>query len=91
MSSLLGFMIYQLCQLSGRDAPTALANYCSPLNTRLLHGTPCPTLCEWCVGSLTSHGYLRARVVRRDLRLIVLVREDLKVKPFVDVITKAAL
>ena len=30
-----------------------------------------------CVGSLTSHGYLR--VVRRDLRLIVLIREDLKV------------
>ena len=29
------------------------------------------------VASLTSHSYLRA--VRQDLRLIVLVREDLKV------------
>ena len=31
------------------------------------------------------------KVVRRDLRLIVLIREDLKVQPFADVITKAAL
>ena len=30
-------------------------------------------------------------IVRRDLRLIVLIREDLKVLPFADVITKAAL
>ena len=29
------------------------------------------------------------RVVRRDLRLTVLIREDLKVYPFADVITKA--
>ena len=29
--------------------------------------------------------------MRRDLRLIVLIREDLKVKPFADDITKAAL
>ena len=27
------------------------------------------------------------RVVRRDLQLIVLIREDLKVQPFADVIT----
>ena len=31
------------------------------------------------------------RVVRQDLRLIVLIREDLKVEPFANVITKAAL
>ena len=31
------------------------------------------------------------RVVRRDLRLTVLIREDLKVYPFADVITKAVL
>ena len=29
--------------------------------------------------------------MRRGLRFIVLIREDLKVKPFADVITKAAL
>ena len=54
-------------------------------------GTPCPTLYEWCVGSLTSHSYFATRVMRRNLRLIVLIREDLKVLPFADVITKAAL
>ena len=31
------------------------------------------------------------RVMRRDLRLTVLIRKDLKVKPFADDITKAAL
>ena len=36
-----------------------------------------PTLFDKCVGSLTSHSYFK--VVRRDLRLIVLIREDLKV------------
>ena len=30
-------------------------------------------------------------IVRRDLRFIVLIREELKVLPFADVITKAAL
>ena len=30
-------------------------------------------------------------IVTRDLRLIVLIREDLNVLPFADVITKAAL
>ena len=30
-------------------------------------------------------------LVRRGLRFIVLIREDWKVKPFADVITKAAL
>ena len=40
-------------------------------------GTTCPTLYEECV--------------RRGLRFIVLIREDQKVKPFADVITKAAL
>ena len=34
---------------------------------------------------------LFTRVVRRDLRLIVLFREDLKVKPFADAITKAVI
>ena len=42
------------------------------------------------MGSLTSHSYLR--VVKRDLQLIVLIREDLKVYPFADdEITKAAV
>lgn len=40
--------------------------------------------------SLTSHSYLRTRIVKRDLQLIVLIREDLKVYPFAnDEITKA--
>ena len=34
-----------------------------------------PTLSEQCVGSLTSH----SSTVRRGLRFIVLIREDLKV------------
>ena len=56
-------------------------------------GTSCPSLFDKCVGSLTSHRiFFRVEgIVRRDLRLIVLIREDLKVKPFADVITKAAL
>ena len=43
-----------------------------------------------CVRSSMSHSYLRTRVVRRDLRLIVivLIREDLEVKAFADEITK---
>ena len=57
-------------------------------------GTTCPTLYEECVGSLTSHRFFITCVqglVRRGLRFIVLIREDQKVKPFADVITKAAL
>ena len=44
-------------------------------------GTSRPTLFEECVGSLTSHtGILNMEgIVRRDLRFIVLIREDLKV------------
>ena len=40
-----------------------------------------PTLFEECVGSLTSHIELinMEGIVRRDLRFIVLIREDLKV------------
>ena len=40
-----------------------------------------------CVGSLTSHN----STVKRGLPFIVLTREDLKVWPFANVITKAAL
>ena len=56
-------------------------------------GTRCPTLYEESVGSLTSHRFLLyvQGLVRRGLRFIVLIREDQKVKPFADVITKAAL
>ena len=40
-------------------------------------GTPRPTLCDKCVGSLTSHRVMNIEVfVRRDLRFIVLIRED---------------
>ena len=40
-------------------------------------GTTSPTLCEQWVGSLTSHReLLQTRVVRRDLRFVVLIRED---------------
>ena len=36
-----------------------------------------PTLFEWCVGSFTSHRIINIQgIVRRDLRLIVLIRED---------------
>ena len=44
-------------------------------------GTSRPTLFEECVGSLTSRtGILNMEgIVRRDLRFIVLIREDLKV------------
>ena len=44
-------------------------------------GTSCPTLFDKCGGSLTSHRiFFRVEgIVRRDLRLIVLIREDLKV------------
>ena len=40
-----------------------------------------PTLFEKCVGSLTSHIRIlnMEGIVRRDLRFIVLIREDLKV------------
>ena len=39
-----------------------------------------PTLFKQCVGSLTSHTELinMEGIVRRDLRFIVLIREDLK-------------
>ena len=40
----------------------------------------------WVV-SVTSH----TSTVRRDLRFIAIIREDLKVKPFADVITKTTL
>ena len=46
------------------------------------------------MGSLTFHRFFLLHVqglVRRGLRFIVLIREDQKVKPFADVITKAAL
>ena len=44
-------------------------------------GTSRPTIFEECVGSLTSHiGVLNMEdIVRRDLRSIVLIRENLKV------------
>ena len=36
-----------------------------------------PTLFEWCVGSFSSHRIINIQgIVRRDLRLIVLIRED---------------
>ena len=55
-------------------------------------GTSGPTLFEKCLGSLTSHISLNmGGIVRRGLRFIVLIREQLKVLPFSDVITKAAL
>ena len=46
------------------------------------------------MGSLTSHIELINTwkvFARRDLRFIVLIREDMKVLPFADVITKVAL
>ena len=44
-------------------------------------GTSRPTLYEQCVGSLTSQAEIlnMEGIVRRGLRLIVLIREDLKV------------
>ena len=42
-------------------------------------------------GFLNIPQNLYPRAMRRDLRLIVLIREDLKVLSFADVVTKAAL
>ena len=43
-------------------------------------GTSRPTLFEQCLSSLTSHILLNMEgIVRRGLRFIVLIREDLKV------------
>ena len=42
-------------------------------------GTLCPTLFEQCVGSLMSHIEFINMEERRDLRFIVLIRDDLKV------------
>ena len=48
--------------------------------TLLNRAATTPTLFDKCVGSLTSHGIFRVEgIVRRDLQLIVLIREDLKV------------
>ena len=54
-------------------------------------GTSRPTLFE--KGSLTSHLDIlnMEGTVRRGLRVIGLIREDLEVKPFFNVITKVAL
>ena len=55
-------------------------------------GTSCPTLFRQVCGFFNVPQNFRVeRIVRRDLRLIVLNGEDLKVEPFADVITKAAL
>ena len=52
-------------------------------------GTACPTLHEECVGSLTSQRFITyARACEKGLWFIVLIREDQKVEPLADVITK---
>ena len=55
-------------------------------------GSTTPTLFEkWCGFFYVPQEQISESAVRRDLRCFVLIREDYKVKPFADVITKAAL
>ena len=55
-------------------------------------GTTCPTLYEECVGSLTSQRFITCGgACETGPTVIVLIREDQKVKLFAEVITKEAL
>ena len=74
-------MIYEQDSMSLARYITSLYPPIHSQRTATTPETSCPTLLDWCVSSLTSHIELIniESIVRRDLRLTVFIREDLKV------------
>ena len=77
---------------SGKDTATAWANCCGPERSDHNTGNSVPYSLRIVCGFLINVPQIfTTRVAGRDLRLIVLMQDDLKVQPFANVITKAAL